>query len=238
MWVKLKRCLWLSTRSASDIGLPWIDVEMNQTIQIPTRLELEGTLKLIQSCFSIHRQGSWGPKKILSHGHPARSWSFEGCVCLALHCSPAGLQSPLISESLHHSLHLRVEPSSWLSPFARSHPSSVTGFPRVPPWFQAPLQTSGKCRPLTLVSFGWESMTSPKDRVSEQFFKTRIAKCSLKEIWWRHKQVVFSHFGCCLWTFPYYTSFPRTRLLIWFTTVIILLIQFCILLFSTCAPLM
>ena len=195
MWAKLKTCLWLSTGSASDIeGLRWIDVEMNQTNQIPTRLELEGTLKLIQSCFSIYRQGSWGPKKILPHGHPARSWSFEGWPCLALHCSPAGLQSPLPSESLHRSLHLRVEPSSWLSPFAKSHPSSVTGFPKVPPWSQAPLQTAGKLRPLTLVSFGWESMTSPKDCVSEQFFKTWIAKYSLKEIWWRHKQVVFFTF--------------------------------------------
>lgn len=54
-------------------GLQWINGEMNHTIQIPTCLELEETLKNIQFCLFILQVNSeaqisflWSPSKVLA----------------------------------------------------------------------------------------------------------------------------------------------------------------------------
>lgn len=115
-------------------GLQWINVEVSHTTQIPTCLELERSLEVIQSCFFICSQESWSPIKLLSHVHPVRSWPFWGCLytharlctALQLHCSPtSGCTSSWLSAP-------QGGASGWQKPFHEVSPLLCHCFPRSP----------------------------------------------------------------------------------------------------------
>lgn len=119
-----------------------------------------------------------------------------------------------------------LEPSAGRDPYERSHPSSVPGFPEVPPWAGC----FSDCGSNQMAEFDFSRLRI-HDFSRRVSFKVVFQK--FKEIW-RHKQVVFNFSGVFFGHCPPCPSLPRSRLFIWFVVIIILLIQFCTLLFSTC----